>query len=144
MRIGVAIVTSDFDSERKGLTPLSSTLIILKILNMKKYNWDKKRIEEAEIQSFKLKEKLIQEGIKENKCEICGINSWKGQLLTLQLHHLNGVHSDNRLENLQILCPNCHSVIERILLATQIKRKNTIVKYVEKKFHIGQLIVQSV
>ena len=47
MRIGVAIVTSDFDSERKGLTPLSSTLIILKILNMKKYNWDKKRIEEA-------------------------------------------------------------------------------------------------
>lgn len=62
------------------------------------------------VKSSKLKEKLIREGLKENKCEICGlINEWNGKPLVLQLHHINGNHTDNRLENLQILCPNCHS-----------------------------------
>lgn len=64
------------------------------------------------IQSSKLKDKLIKEGIKENKCESCGITEWMGKVITLQLHHINGNHSDNRLENLQILCPNCHSLTE--------------------------------
>lgn len=41
---------------------------------------------------------------------MCGIgNEWNGKPLTLQLDHINGDHSDNRLENLRILCPNCHS-----------------------------------
>ena len=53
-----------------------------------------------------LKKRLIKEGIKENKCEICSIS---GEEVTLELHHINGNHYDNRLENLQILCPNCHS-----------------------------------
>jgi transposase-like protein len=64
------------------------------------------------IQSSKLKDKLIKEGIKENKCESCGITEWMGKPITLQLHHINGNHSDNRLENLQILCPNCHSLTD--------------------------------
>lgn len=57
----------------------------------------------------KLKERLFKEGIKEYKCECCGISEWNGKYLSLQLHHINGNHNDNRLENLQILCPNCHS-----------------------------------
>ena len=64
------------------------------------------------IQSSKLKDKLIKEGIKENKCEGCGITEWMGKPITLQLHHINGNHSDNRLENLQILCPNCHALTD--------------------------------
>lgn len=64
-------------------------------------------------QICKIKGKLIREGLKENKCEICGlINEWNGKPLVLQLHHINGNHTDNRLENLQILCPNCHSIQE--------------------------------
>ena len=59
-----------------------------------------------------LKRRLIEEGLKEDKCEICKISYWNGQKLTLQLHHINGDHNDNRLENLQILCPNCHSLTE--------------------------------
>lgn len=61
-----------------------------------------------------LKKRLIQEGLKENKCENpeCGISEWHGHPLILQLHHINGDHNDNRLENLQILCPNCHSLTE--------------------------------
>lgn len=53
--------------------------------------------------------RLIKGGYKEYSCECCGISKWNGKPLTLQLHHLNGDHYDNRLENLQILCPNCHA-----------------------------------
>ena len=61
------------------------------------------------IHTFKLKEKLLQYGLKLNKCEICGCESWLGKPINCQLHHINGDNRDNRLENLQILCPNCHS-----------------------------------
>lgn len=56
-----------------------------------------------------LKNRLLKEGLKENKCEICGITEWLGNPISLQLHHINGVNNDNRLQNLQLLCPNCHS-----------------------------------
>lgn len=62
--------------------------------------------------SFHLLERLIKEGVKEYKCECCGINEWNGKQIKLQLHHKNGKHSDNRKENLQILCPNCHTQTE--------------------------------
>ena len=43
------------------------------------------------------------------ECEKCHISEWMGQKLTLELHHIDGDHYNNSLENLQILCPNCHS-----------------------------------
>ena len=64
------------------------------------------------IRSSILKEKLFKDGIKEQKCEICGCSEWQGVLLPLELHHKNNNHFDNSLENLQILCPNCHSIQE--------------------------------
>jgi len=45
----------------------------------------------------------------EYKCVICGMSSHNGEPLTLQLDHINGVHTDCRFENLRLLCPNCHS-----------------------------------
>lgn len=69
-------------------------------------------VENRSYKSQDLKKRLIEEGLKENKCEECGISEWRGKLLVLQLHHINGNHNDNRLENLQILCPNCHSLTE--------------------------------
>ena len=58
----------------------------------------------------RLKQRLIKEGLKEDICEICGQSPFhNGKKLVLQIHHINGVHNDNRLENLQIVCPNCHS-----------------------------------
>lgn len=63
-------------------------------------------------QTFKLKHRLYREGKKLNKCESCGIDSWKGQPIECELDHVNGDSSDHRLENLRILCPNCHSQTE--------------------------------
>ena len=56
-----------------------------------------------------LKQRLIRLGLKDERCEICGISDWRGAPLSLALHHVNGDGADNRLENLQLLCPNCHS-----------------------------------
>ena len=56
-----------------------------------------------------IKQRLIAAGIKRNACEECGIGRWRDQALSLCLHHVNGDRHDNRLENLQLLCPNCHS-----------------------------------
>lgn len=64
------------------------------------------------IHSYKLKEKILRDGIKENKCEICGCSIWQGVSLPLELHHKDGNHFNNQLDNLQILCPNCHSIQE--------------------------------
>jgi hypothetical protein len=56
-----------------------------------------------------IKRRLIAAGLKDNKCEQCGISEWESKPLSLALHHINGDGMDNRLENLAILCPNCHS-----------------------------------
>ncbi|HEY5462347.1 MAG TPA: HNH endonuclease signature motif containing protein [Hanamia sp.] len=60
-------------------------------------------------QSFKLKRRLIEEGIKKDICENCGINDWRRKPLSMELHHKDGNRTNNLLSNLVFLCPNCHS-----------------------------------
>ena len=58
----------------------------------------------------KLRKKLIEDGIKKEECEMCLLKEWMGQKIVLELHHIDGNRFNNDLLNLQILCPNCHSL----------------------------------
>lgn len=75
---------------------------------------NKKTVEEylassEKIKSNTLKYKMLEEGIKEYRCEYCGRIEWNGLPIPLELHHINGDHYDNDLSNLMIVCPNCHT-----------------------------------
>jgi hypothetical protein len=60
-----------------------------------------------------LKERLFAEGLKWRSCELCGQGElWLGRRMSLILDHVNGVHDDNRLENLRIVCPNCNATLD--------------------------------
>ncbi len=67
--------------------------------------------ENSNFQSHKLKERLFSENIFQRKCMICGWNKKSSDgRVPVELDHINGNHKDNRLKNLRILCPNCHSL----------------------------------
>ena len=65
---------------------------------------------EIPITSYKLKKRLIKDGLKSHKCEICNNIHWNGKDIPLELHHINGNNKDNSFSNLQLLCPNCHAL----------------------------------
>lgn len=89
----------------------------------------------------KLKEKLFKANLKENKCELCGIDeNWNGRILSLRLDHINGINTDYRIENLRIICPNCDSTLDTYCsknrIKDEVKRKQTFSVERQKVEHI--------
>src|SRR5712692_8898373 len=60
--------------------------------------------------TWRLKNRLVDEGIKENRCERCMNAEWMGEPIPLELHHKDGDRTNNALPNIELLCPNCHAL----------------------------------
>lgn len=64
------------------------------------------------VSSHLLKLRLIDDGLREHKCESCGRRKWNGCKIPIELHHVDGNRFNNDFGNLQILCPNCHALTD--------------------------------
>ena len=76
----------------------------------------------------RLKNRLIEEGIKGHVCEICGLTEWLDKPIPLELDHINGDNTDNRSENIRLICPNCHAQTPTY------RRKNKVSAINEKRY----------
>jgi len=66
-------------------------------------------VSDSSYQSNKLRKRLIKENIFEERCYNCGLTEWQGYKIPLELEHKNGNNRDHRIDNLTLLCPNCHA-----------------------------------
>ena len=57
-----------------------------------------------------IKKHLIKE--RNHKCEMCSLDKWREESIPLEIHHKDGNRTNNSLDNLQILCPNCHALTD--------------------------------
>lgn len=85
-------------------------------LKNRTHDWNKKKtleeilvVDSDYLNRNQIKKRLLANGSLTYECDSCGIADWQGQSLSLHLDHINGVNNDHRLENLRLLCPNCHS-----------------------------------
>lgn len=96
----------------------------LKFKNNFKIKLDEILKKDTSYQSSKLKKRLIDNGLKEYKCEKCGRTEWEEKPIPLELHHIDGDKYNNELNNLQILCPNCHAQTEHYRGRNQERHKD--------------------
>ncbi|TGE21745.1 HNH endonuclease [Hymenobacter aquaticus] len=88
-------------------------------------------VEGSNYQTFKLKARLIAEGRFVRSCSACKLTHWQEQLIPLELDHVNGINNDNRIENLRLLCPNCHALTETYRGKNQ-KRARVVERYTRR------------
>lgn len=141
-RLGVGTSGGNFKTIKKYLRLYNidiSHFISGTIISKKRYEGYgvKKELDEILVKNStytsttEIKKRLYKSGLKEEKCEKCGITNWLGEKITLQLEHINGDNLDHRIENLLILCPNCHSQTKTFCSKTN---SNGIYKTNNEKF----------
>lgn len=78
----------------------------------KRVDLDQYLTNQTPIQSYKLKLRLLEEGVLPHKCMCCGLEQWLDDPIPLELHHVDGNKNNNNLDNIELLCPNCHAQTE--------------------------------
>lgn len=96
--------------------------------NLKKIGLDKILVKDSFYSIKNLKQRLIDDGYFSYECNCCKISKWMDKEIKLQLDHINGDRFDNRIENLRLLCPNCHSQTDTFC-KKNISKKKKIPKY---------------
>lgn len=117
-KLGIRVAGGNYNTLRKYLniwnistehfTKCYDKMLIKNLLNKKDISEYLK--ENSSCSRTNLKRRLLEEGFLENKCCLCGQDEyWNGMKISLILDHINGIHNDNRIENLRIVCPNCNA-----------------------------------
>lgn len=117
LRLGVAPYGGNYDVLRKALDyfHIDTSHFTGQAWNKgkqlpPKVDLEKYLTNQISIQSYKLKNRLIKDGVFKHMCMNCKRTTWLNQDIPLELDHINGNNSDNRIQNLRLLCPNCHAL----------------------------------
>lgn len=84
--------------------------------------------EDTDIGSSSLKKKLFKVKRLKQQCSKCGLTEWLGEPAPLELDHINGITTDNRIDNLRILCSNCHALTDNYCGKNQVRHKAHLLK----------------
>jgi hypothetical protein len=108
--------------------------------NTKKYPLNEILIENSSyINMVSLKCRLKKELKWAHECSICKLSKWMNKDIPLEIDHINGVHNDNRIDNIRFICPNCHAQTDTY--KGKNVKKDTIAKHkIEKLCSCGKKI----
>jgi hypothetical protein len=140
-KIGLRDVGSNYGTLKKALKKFKinfeTNFKIINNLYSKGLPLDKILVENSTYSNTNaLKKKLIKKGFFEYKCYGCNRTEWEGHQIPIKLEHKNGVRTDNRIENLTILCPNCHALTDTFCGKNTYKYKNNKKIMQKKEFNM--------
>ena len=92
-----------------------------------KYTYDDVFCKNSKATASRARMLLLRMSLKEYKCSVCGVTDWNGLPLKLQMHHINGDRYDHNLENLEFVCPNCHSQTPNFCNSGNAKSRNYMI-----------------
>ncbi len=116
-KLGLTPRGGNYETVRKRIDDLgldTSHFLGQAILRGKTHNYGTRPLDQILVHkklenTWRLKNRLVTEGAKEPRCERCGSTEWLGEPIPLELHHRDGDRTNNSLENIELLCPNCHA-----------------------------------
>ncbi|HEY86071.1 MAG TPA: HNH endonuclease [Chloroflexi bacterium] len=119
-KIGLTPAGGNYESIKKRIQKLNldtSHFLGQAILRGKTHTYNTRPLEEVLVHkklenTWRLKNRLLREGIKAYQCERCGSTEWLGHPIPLEFHHKDGDRTNNTLQNIELLCPNCHSMTD--------------------------------
>jgi hypothetical protein len=119
-KIGLTPAGGNYESIKKRIQELgldSSHFLGQAILRGKTHSFGTRPLEDVLVHkklenTWRLKNRLLQSGLKEHRCECCGSARWLGEPIPLELHHMDGDRTNNTLPNIELLCPNCHALTD--------------------------------